>query len=254
MAWFLAIIPLGWLVGGLVNYLSDYMPIDRKLVLPYCLGCNKPTGVAAYFIIPRKCDNCARKPGLRAFIVQFCYAILVLLLWLYPHPELGFFLSLVICVYFGVVIVIDFEHRLILHPVSLVGALLGLWAGIVLRGLVLTLLGGLAGFLIMLLLYQGGRLFLRLLHRWRDYTDIDEALGFGDVILGGVIGFMLGWPGIVVGLVLAVIFAGVISLLYLIILFISRRYRSNVTIAYGPYLVASAFILLFLNDFLTPLF
>lgn len=254
MAWFLAIIPLGWLVGGLVNYLSDYLPGNRKLVLPYCLGCHKPTGLASSFILPRKCENCARIPGIRPIIVHICYAILVFLLWRYPHPELGFILSLAVCVYFGVVIVIDFEHRLILHPVSMVGALLGLWVGTVLHGLVVTLMGGLAGFIIMFLLYQGGRLFLRLLVRWRNYAGVDEALGFGDVILGGVIGLMLGWPGIAVGLVLAIIFAGAISLLVLIFLFISHRYRSNVTIAYGPYLVASAFLLLFLKDIFARLF
>ena len=254
MAWFLAIIPLGWLVGGLVNYLSDYLPVNRKPVLPYCLGCYKPTGLTSSFMLPRKCDNCARIPGIRPVIVHIWYAILAFLLWRYPHLELGFILSLAVCVYFGVVIVIDFEHRLILHPVSMVGALLGLLVGTVLHGLVVTLMGGLAGFIIMFLLYQGGRLFLRLLVRWRNYAGVDEALGFGDVILGGVIGLMLGWPSVVVGLVLAIIFAGAISLLVLIILFISHRYRSNVTIAYGPYLVASAFLLLFLKDIFARLF
>ena len=102
----------------------------------------------------------------------------------------------------------------------------------------------------MYLLYLGGRLFIRLLVRWRNYSGVDEALGFGDVILAGIIGLMLGWPGIVVGLIFAVILAGFFSLAYLLVLFLSHRYRSNVTIAYGPYLVASAFLLLFLRDWL----
>jgi leader peptidase (prepilin peptidase)/N-methyltransferase len=254
MFWFLAIILLGWLVGGLVNYLSDYLPFDRKPVLPYCLGCKKPVGIIACFIKPTMCNNCGRKPGWRWYIVGVFYTALAVWLWRVPHAELNFFVSLLVCIYFGVVVVVDFEHRLILHPVSAVGAVLGLLVGIELHGIVATLIGGLAGFLLMTLLYQGGRLFLRVLARWRNYTNVDEALGFGDVILAGVLGLLLGWPGITVGLVLAILLAGVFGLIYLIFLFITHRYQANVTIAYGPYLVASAFILLFLNEPFARLF
>ena len=211
-------------------------------------------GFASYLFNPRACDNCARAPDWRWYTVQIGYVALVTWLWYYPHPELSFLLSVVVCIYFGIVIVIDFEHRLILHPVSIVGASLGVWLGIILHGLVATLMGGIVGFLLMLLLYQGGRLFLRVLARWRNYADVDEALGFGDVVLAAVIGLMLGWPGVIIGLVLAILLAGVISLAYLIVLILARRYHSNLTIAYGPYLAVSAFLLLFLKDFFTYLF
>ena len=42
------------------------------------------------------------------------------------------------------------------------------------------------------------------------------AFGFGDVNLSGVLGLMLGWPFIVVGLVIAVLIGGVISLIYIL--------------------------------------
>jgi leader peptidase (prepilin peptidase)/N-methyltransferase len=253
MAWFLAIVILGWLVGGAVNYLSDFLPVDRKPVLPYCLTCRKPEGVFSYLVKPTRCDNCGHSRGLRTYFIYIAYTVLVFLLWRYPNPDFGLILSVLVCMYFGMVIVVDFEHRLILHPVSLAGAVIGLWLGITQHGVVATLIGGVAGFLMMLLLYQGGRLFIRLLVKWRNYAEVDEALGFGDVILAGVIGLMLGWPGIVVGLVLAILLAGIVSLLYLLILFIAHRYRSDVTIAYGPYLVASAFLLLFGKDLVSLL-
>jgi leader peptidase (prepilin peptidase)/N-methyltransferase len=253
MFWFLAIVLLGWLVGGVVNYLSDFLPVDRKLVLPYCLECRKPVGALTYLLRPGECGNCGHLRGLRAYIVYISYIILLVFLWKYPNPDFGFLLSVLVCIYFGIVIVIDFEHRLILHPVSVAGALIGLWVGVLKHGVSATLIGGVAGFLMMYLLYEGGRLFIRLLVRWRNYSGVDEALGFGDVILAGIIGLMLGWPGIIVGLVFAIILAGLISLIYLLVLFLLHRYRSNVTIAYGPYLVASAFLLLFLRDFLASI-
>jgi leader peptidase (prepilin peptidase)/N-methyltransferase len=251
MFWFLAIVLSGWLVGGVVNYLSDFLPLERKLVLPYCLTCRKPVGVLAYLLVPGQCSHCGRSRGIRTYIVYISSIVFLMVLWMFPHPEIGFSLSVVVCIYFGIVIVVDLEHRLILHPVSIAGSLIGLVLGVLTHGIRATLIGGVAGFLMMYLLYLGGRLFIRLLVRWRNYSGVDEALGFGDVILAGIIGLMLGWPGIVVGLIFAVILAGFFSLAYLLVLFLTHRYRSNVTIAYGPYLVASAFLLLFLRDWLS---
>jgi carbon starvation protein len=93
------------------------------------------------------------------------------------------------------VIVIDIEHRLILHWVSLFGAALSLVIGIYIRGWQATLLGGLVGFVIMFSLYFLGIMFVRFINRRRMRTPEGEALGFGDVILGGVLGLLIWRPG-----------------------------------------------------------
>ncbi len=36
---------------------------------------------------------------------------------------------MIVMIYFGIITVIDLEHRLILHPTSLVGAMLGFFVG-----------------------------------------------------------------------------------------------------------------------------
>jgi leader peptidase (prepilin peptidase)/N-methyltransferase len=187
---------------------------------------------------------------LRVWIIALLYAGAAVWLWKDPAPGLNLWLSLVLCIYFGVVIVVDLEQRLILHPVSLVGAVIGLLVGIKLHGVLSTLVGGSFGLGMMFLLFLGGGLFLKLLARWRDYSDVNEALGFGDVILSGVLGLILGWPGIVLGLVVAILLAGVVSLIYLLILLASRRYRANLTVAYGPFLVLGAIVLLFFRNIL----
>ena len=152
--------------------------------------------------------------------------------------------------YLGLVTIIDIEHRLILHPVSLFGAILGLFIGVSLHGLQSTLIGGLAGFGIMLGVYFLGLLFLRLSERWRGKrAGENEAIGFGDVNLSGIIGLLLGWPGILAGLVLAILLAGAISLIYLILfLAIQRKYKPGLALPYGPFLVASTILLLFFKS------
>lgn len=166
-------------------------------------------------------------------------------LWIQPIMEINPLLTVLLIAYFMLVIVVDLEHRLILHPVSVAGGVLCIVIGIQLHGIFPTIYGGAAGTAIMFGLYMLGRVFVRYLSKTRGEEVGEDALGFGDVILGGVLGLLLGWPGIIAGLILAVILAGIISLLYLAAMFVSRRDLRNLTIAYGPYLVVSAFLLVF---------
>ena len=143
---------------------------------------------------------------------------------------------------------IDLEHRLILHPVSLVGGIVGLIIGVWLHGILNTIIGGLAGFGIMLGLYLLGYFIAKWIARVKNQGLDEEALGFGDVMLGGVLGLLLGWPGIVLGIVFAILIGGLVSLVYVLILLIRGRYQSFIAIPYGPFLVAGAMILLYFRD------
>jgi leader peptidase (prepilin peptidase)/N-methyltransferase len=167
---------------------------------------------------------------------------------LFPAENLGVIGSLAWLFYFGVVVVIDLEYRLILHPVSLVGALLGLVFGILNHGVLNTILGGMAGFGIMLAFYFLGVLFIRFISKTRG-DDIDEvALGFGDVNLAGVIGLLLGWPGIVGGIFLAIIIGGVVSGIVVVMGMIQKKYQAFQALPYGPFLVISAAALLYISS------
>ena len=86
------------------------------------------------------------------------------------------------------------------------------------------------------------------LHRRRGQSiEEGDAFGFGDVNLSGVIGLLLGWPGILAGLVIAILLSGAFMLAYLIIMLITRRFRPHMALPYGPFLAASAIYLLFLR-------
>ncbi len=175
-------------------------------------------------------------------------------LWLQNDLVLGFWFSLIVLVYFGVVVVIDLEHHLIMHPTSIFGAILGLIVGFQLHGVLNTFLGGLAGFAAMLGLYILGALFARFVVRRSQSGFSDDAMGFGDVILGGILGLILGWPAIIAGLFFAIIFAGVVSLAYLVITFFARKYKAFTFIPYGPFMIAGATALIFFNQYFINLF
>jgi len=168
-----------------------------------------------------------------------------------PPRAIGFPLGALLLLYFGVVLVIDLEHRLILHPTSLFGALLGLVVGYLRQGLPSTLIGGAVGFGIVFLFYLLGALFTKIRARRLQAAgleaDDEEAFGAGDVILATVLGFMLGWPLIWFGILFGVLLGGLIGGLVMLILFLSGKFKAwMVFIPFGPFFVASAFLIIYL--------
>ncbi len=138
------------------------------------------------------------------------------------------------------VVVIDVEYRWILWSALwpiLIAAILE--ALIVPRVPLLTMLrGGVYGFAIMLLLYFLGILFGQGLGMVSGRQVARTVLGFGDVRLVTVGGFLLGWPGI--GFALAImVFTGAFGAILFIgdKLLRTRRYRAFAAIPYGPYIV-----------------
>jgi leader peptidase (prepilin peptidase)/N-methyltransferase len=249
----LALIPvifLGWAIGMLINYICDVVPNRRSLVAAFCLACDSQIPALNYLIWPRRCPHCNVYRSKRVWLVEIAMILATLLLWSHPPSRLSFTPGLVVLSYFCIVAVIDLEHRLILHPISLVGCILGISIGIWLHGWKATIIGGLTGFGIMLALYLLGSVFAQKIIR-RKRPDFDEEpLGFGDVILSGVLGLFVGWPGIILCLITGILIAGVGILLYLLLKIITRRYKSLDVIPYGPFLLAGAFVLLFFRDHL----
>jgi leader peptidase (prepilin peptidase)/N-methyltransferase len=243
----LAIIP-GWLFGVVVNYLADVLPLRRRLTKPFCIHCDTTQTWINYLIWPRRCPTCHQPRNLRVWLVELFYIAASIFISYSPPNKLGYWLGVVVLAYFGVVVLIDLEYRLIMHPVSIVGAALGLVIGFLRVGWIRTLLGGVVGFGIMWLLYMLGVLIIKVVNRRRGQPVNDVALGFGDVNLSGVLGLMLGWPLVLVGLVVAVLIGGVVSLIYILVKLVTRKYSAFMALPYGPFLVIGAVLLIYFQD------
>lgn len=228
----LAILPLGLLAGWLVNYLSDVLPATRRFSRPACPHCGAEFSAADYLLL-NACRSCRKPRAWRAYLTQAILFAGTIYVWLLPPKSLNFWLAYLLLVYLALVFVIDLEHRLILHPVSLAGAALGLVVGIQVHGLQVALLGGAVGFGAMLAAYFLGEWYVRL----KKVDDV--ALGFGDVNLSGVIGLMLGWPLILFGLLVAILLGGVFSALYMGVMMARKQYQAFSAIPYAPFLILS---------------
>jgi leader peptidase (prepilin peptidase)/N-methyltransferase len=235
---------LGLVTGLAVNYLADVLPISRRFSQPTCPACQNPIAWQDYILF-RPCGECGKPVSIRKYGVLLFCAAATLLLWLYPPGRLGFVVGWILGAYLLLVAVIDLEHRLVLHPVSLVGSAICLGIGLWRHGPLMTLLGGAAGFGIMLGLYYLGDLFARGIAKAKGQPLDEVALGYGDVILSGVLGLLLGWPGIVGGLLVAILLGGLISLVYLAFRVLTRSYQPFTAIPYAPFLIAGAVYLLY---------
>src|SRR5512138_1357003 len=255
---FVIVVPIiaGWLGGWVVNYLADTLPRTRRFSRPTCAQCGEPYRIANYLLVGA-CERCGHKRELRPWLVQIAMIAVSLYTWFRPQPKMGYALGLLLLIYFAVVVVIDLEHRLILHPTSIVGAVLALGIGLLMNGIVPTVLGGLAGFGIMLALYYLGVLFSRYrarkLRAAGQEADEEEALGAGDVILAGILGLVLGWPLIWFTLLLGILLGGLVGIVLLIGMMVRGLYGKQalmVFMPYGPYFVLSAFFILFLPNWI----
>jgi prepilin signal peptidase PulO-like enzyme (type II secretory pathway) len=242
---------LGWLSGWLVNYLSDVLPVTRKLTTPACRFCQTKFNWADYLFF-RKCVNCGKRRNPRTFIIQVLMVVATVWIWVFPGQALSFPLGLILLIYLAVVLVIDLEYRLILHPVSIIGAILSLGIGIFLRsgqtltyGITSTLLGGATGFGIMLVFYFLGEVFVKRMAKKRGLSSNEVALGFGDVNLSGILGLLVGWQLIFVCLFFAILVGGMVSLVIIVGMLIAKKYKAFTAIPYAPFLILSAVYFLF---------
>ncbi len=232
---------LGWFVSVIINYIADVLPIHRKLSGIVCQQCKSKTSWKR-FIVLAPCAICGKKYPWRHFLVLATITIIFFVLTiLKKQPIIELVSDFAVIAFFALIIVIDIEHHLILHVISLAGSVLLGSIGWYNHGWLNTLIGGAVGLLVMLVLYFIGIVFGRAISQKRQEA-VEEGLGFGDVILCFVCGLLLGWPGITIGLFAGIVLGGVYSLFLVIITAIKKQYHSFMVIPYGPFLAISALI------------
>src|SRR5512138_483669 len=119
---------LGWFAGLFINYIADVLPVTRRFSHATCPECQTPFSLVDYLTL-HVCRQCGKMRSLRTWLVQILAVIAFVYFWLHPSKALGIPLGMLVLIYFAIITVIDLEHRLILHPTSLAGAILGLIVG-----------------------------------------------------------------------------------------------------------------------------
>lgn len=232
---------IGWITGAIINYFADVLPEKRRLIGSACANCNSNI-LASRYLFLRKCPICGQGFSHRHPIIQWSIFLSYLgMAYFLAGDTTKLVQSLIVISYFTLVIVIDIEHHLILHTVSFVGTILLGIIGVLRHDWLNTLLGGGVGLGVMLLLYAFGILFSKEVSKRRG-EEIEEGLGFGDVILSLVCGLLLGWPGISLCLFGGILAGGIYSLGLLIYTLLKKKYQPYMAIPYGPFLAGAAML------------
>jgi leader peptidase (prepilin peptidase)/N-methyltransferase len=239
---------LGFAAGVLINLLADSLPSTRSLQRSHCHACGGPRNFLGWSALlgsatkQIECVYCGTRRRWRDFLVELLSIVGALGLAAY-NPEPGYYIStFVVGFLFLLIIVIDIEHRLILHVVTFpAGVVFFVFVGL---NPDLTyarsLIGGVFGFILFFGLYLLGGVFGHWMARRRGMDPEEVAFGFGDVTLATVIGLLLGFPAVIEALVRGILYAGVFSIVYLIYLSLRKRYSSFIPIPYGPFLILGA--------------
>jgi prepilin signal peptidase PulO-like enzyme (type II secretory pathway) len=225
---FLVIVILSQAVAAVVVYLSNYF-LDRRIS-------QSENGDIEILGEDNKVE------GQFVIVIHFIFALIFAYIAENKFGEWHIYQLFIIVSYLILVSIIDLRSRLILHSVSLIGAIVFGIIGNLQHGFVETVIGGLAGFTGGYLIY----LIAAISNKWimtRKNMDASEIpFGFGDVTLLGVIGLLLGWPGVIAGIFLGIFSAGIFSAGLILWKWLRGNYEAFSTIPLGPFLAFGAII------------
>ena len=240
------IVIVGGIIGILINYFSDVLPVSRSFTWPLCKVCNQPYSIKDYLVSGR-CSSCGNRTSTRLIIILISAIVICILLKFFPFSILGFWATLPILIFLGVILVIDIEHQAVLVETSIFGFVLFFIYGIILNDLLRTIIGALVGFLIMFIFYYLGIALTKIAGKLR-HQEIDEvAFGFGDVCVGLILGLLTGWPSIFGAITISILAFGAFSLILFFALLLSRRYRAfSSAQPFTPFLILGVIAIFYL--------
>ncbi len=249
----------GWFAGIVVNALADDLPRRVRPELPHYPD-GEPRPLLAWsailaFLSGYWCSTAGSMLKWRHMVAEIGTIVLCLLTYTATSSrpdasDLQIIFWLLYAAIFALITVIDMEHKLILFVVinpfvviAILDALLtGNQAG---PQIVESLIGGAVGYGIFFLMYQGGFIFTSILGRARGEEISEVAFGYGDVMLAGVVGLILGWKLFLFSMTFTIIFGAVGAVFYLVLLrLIGSRYSAFTALPYGPYIVAGAMVMI----------
>jgi leader peptidase (prepilin peptidase)/N-methyltransferase len=257
--WYLLATVLGILAGGIVNALADDLPRRRPVRLPhYPDETPRPPsawlGLTAFLLGQRSSPNGAKLSWRYPLIELLTAGLMVLTVYVsQTRVDVSTLQTVFWCVYMAILVlitVIDVEHRLILFVVINPVVVLVLIEAVLTPqnaepSLVDAIIGGVAGYVVFFLLFNGGALFTYIIGKLRGQSIDEVAFGYGDVMLAGVSGLMLGWKALIFALFITVFlgaFGAVIYILYR--RFTPKGYSAFSPIPYGPYIVIGTLLML----------
>ena len=238
---------LGMCLGSFILVVGQRLPLNQNILndRSKCDSCHKDLKwwmlipFFSYVFLRGKCHYCHQRISILNPLIEICSGTLFVISYLLDGISYEFFMHLIIICLMLVIFVSDFKYYIILDSPLVISIILIIILQLIYldgKTLLFNLISGIVLFITMYLIkLLGDKMFKR------------ESLGGGDIkfsfIIGLVMGFRLGLVVLILSTFLALPYCCA-----------SLMLKKNNEVPYGPFLVASLFIVFtFYNKFVSLL-
>lgn len=240
-----------WIIGGIGLIFGSFLNVliwrlndpkapkfwQGRSICPDCkhtLTWRDNIPLLSYIFLRGKCRYCHKNISIRYPVVELVTAVAFALIG--PNPLLLGIASCLIVIFFS-----DLIYGLIPDEMVIAGVFFVIARNVVTKQSLVCATGDCFAALAM----TGTVALLSSFFFFIFY--LIKGMGFGDVKFAFLMGLLLGWPGVLVGLWMSFVSGGIVA----VILLALRRTKLSATIALGPFLVfGTVFAALWSNNFL----
>jgi len=239
----------GSVMGSFLGVVIERLPNNRNIFLgrSQCDSCGKKLNwyelvpIVSFIALHGKCLKCKKKIDIRIFVVELLTAILTVGSVFYAAINSLDIFNLIILIaviyIFLIIFFIDLKHAIIPDVLTILLLIIS-----VIRIYTLEI-----SFLPFILSGIGALLFFSFLFA----ITRGRGMGLGDVKLSFVLGMILGYPLIIIGLYMAFLTGAIVSII--LVLARKKRFKGGV-IPFGPFLVLGSILAIFFESWLIKFF
>ena len=187
--------------------------------------------VLSYLLLRGRCSSCHANISPRYPIIELATGLLsAAVAWRFGYSIAGAW-ALLLTYALITLTMIDFDHQLLPDNITLPFVWLGLLLSVfnIFTGMQASILGAVAGYLILWTVYQ--------VFKWATGK---EGMGYGDFKLLALLGAWMGWQALPAIILLSSLVGAVVGITLIVV---ARRDR-HIPIPFGPYLAAAGWIYL----------
>ena len=235
----------GFIFGSFINVIVYRLPKNISIIKPRssCPECNRiipwleNIPILSWFLLRGKCSGCNLSIPIRYPLIETFTGILFFISYkstLYNYGIENYLFKLlanwgIILILFPLSI-IDYYYLWIPNSIIKIGIsfgfLISIFSSIInnqnlFLNILESLISGIFGFLIIILIIKFGELIFK-----------KPAMGFGDAKLAGMIGFWVGFPGVIISIWLSFIISGI----FVISGLATKKIKKGQLIPFGPFL------------------
>ena len=235
----------GFIFGSFINVIVYRLPKNISIIKPRssCPECNRiipwleNIPILSWFLLRGKCSGCNLSIPIRYPLIETFTGILFFISYkstLYNYGIENYLFKLlanwgIILILFPLSI-IDYYYLWIPNSIIKIGIsfgfLISIFSSIInnqnlFLNILESLISGIFGFLIIILIIKFGELIFK-----------TPAMGFGDAKLAGMIGFWVGFPGVIISIWLSFIISGI----FVISGLATKKIKKGQLIPFGPFL------------------